>query len=53
VFRRFARAEDDFRETPPDLTMVVNARKSQVLEWQMPKLLDRLVDPNLVVLDLL
>jgi len=53
VFRGFSGAEDDLRETPPDLTMVVNARKSQVLERQMPKLLDRLLDPDLVVLDLL
>jgi hypothetical protein len=33
--------------------MVVDAREAQILERQMPELLDRLVDIQLVVLDLL
>jgi hypothetical protein len=48
-----AGAEDDFRKTPPDLTMVVNACKAQIFERQVPELLNGLVDSQLVVLDLL
>jgi hypothetical protein len=33
--------------------MVVNAREAQILERQMPELLDSLVDTQLIVLDLL
>ena len=53
VFGGLAGAEDDFRKTPPDLPVVVDAREAQILEWQMPKFLNRLVHSNFAVLDLL
>ncbi len=53
VFGGLAGAEDNLGETTSNLTMMVDARKAQIFERQMPKLLDRLVDIDLVVLDLL
>jgi len=53
VFGGLAGAEDDFRKTPPDLPMVVEAREAQILERQMPKLLDSLIDIQLIAFDLL
>jgi len=53
VLGGLAWAEDDLRETPPDLTMMVDTRKAKVLERQMPEFLDRLVDTNFAALDLL
>jgi hypothetical protein len=50
---RFSGAVDNLRETPPDLTMVVDASKAQILERQMAELLDRLAHADLVVLNLL
>jgi hypothetical protein len=52
VFGGLAGAENDFRKTPPDLPMVVDAREAQILERQMPKFLDRLVYTDFAVLDL-
>lgn len=53
VFGGLAGAEDDFGKTPPDLPVVVDAREAQILERQMPELLDRLVDTQLIAFDLL
>ena len=52
VLSGLARAEDDLGEATANLTMVVDAGKSHILERQMPKLLNRLVDTNLAVLNL-
>jgi hypothetical protein len=49
----FAGAINDLRETLANLAMVVNAGKTEVLERQMTKLLDGLVDSYFTVFNLL
>jgi len=53
LFGGFAGAVNDFRETLPDLTVVVYAGKAQIFERQMPKPLNRLVDTDIAVFNLL
>jgi hypothetical protein len=53
VLGGLARAENNLGKTTSNLTMMVNARKAEVLERQMPEFLDRIVHANLAVLDLL
>ena len=53
LFGSLAGAKDDLREASPDLPMVVDARKAQILERQMAKFLNRLIHANVAVLDLL
>jgi hypothetical protein len=53
VLSGLAGAVDNFRKTPPNLTMVVETCETQILERQMPKFLDCLLDIQLIVLDLL
>jgi len=47
------RTVDDFRKTPPDLSMVVNTRKTQVFKRQMSQLFNRVIDPDFAAFDLL
>ena len=53
VFGRLAGAVDDLGEAPANLPMVIDAREAQILERQMTEFLDRLIDFDLVVLNLL
>jgi hypothetical protein len=52
LFRSFIGTINNFRKTSPDLPMMVYACKSQVLEWKMPKLFDRLIDAGFTALNL-
>ena len=52
MFGGFSGAEDDLREAPADLPVVVNAGKALILEGQMAKFLNRLIDIDLAVPDL-
>ena len=53
LFGGLAGTEDDLRKATPDLPMMVYTRKTQVLERQVAKFLDRLVDIDLAVVNLL
>ena len=48
-----AGAKDDLGEAAPNLTMMVDAGKTKVLEGQMPKLFNSVVNTDLFVFDLL
>jgi hypothetical protein len=52
LLRGFVRTVNNFGKSTPDLTMMVDARKSQILERKMAKLFNRFVYINCAVLDL-
>jgi hypothetical protein len=53
LFGSFAGAVDDFREAASNLAVMVYAGKAQILERQMAKFFNRLLDVNFAGLDLL
>jgi len=52
LFGGLAGTEDDLRKAAPDLPMMVYTRKTQVLERQVAKLPDRLVNRDFAVMNL-
>jgi hypothetical protein len=52
LFRGLVGTVNNFGKPTPDLPMMVNARKSQILERKMAKLFDRLVYTNCAAFDL-
>jgi len=52
LFRGLAGTVNNFRKAPPDLPVMVHAGKPQILERQMAKFFNCLVDTNFVVFDL-
>jgi hypothetical protein len=53
LFSGFAGAINDFREAAANLAVMVYAGKAQILERQMAKFFNRLLDVNFAVFDLL
>jgi len=52
LFRGLAGAVNNFRKAPPDLPVMVYAGKTQILERQMTKFFNRLVDTGFAAFDL-
>ncbi len=53
LLRGFAGAVDDLGEAAANLAVVVYVGETEVLEWQIPKFPNRLVDTDIAVFDLL
>ena len=53
LFGRLTRAVYHLRKAAADLAMVVDCCKAELLKWKVPKPLNRLIDTDIAVLDLL
>ena len=51
LLSRFARAINHLAEPTTQLPVMVHTRKTQILERQMPKLTNRLIDSDFIVFD--